>query len=219
MTTSTPEDVRALLNSQDLGDRLRAVNYLPNLEESDAFELVQLAIADPNARVRYAAVSKMDDLGQHDLQASTQILRDRLNDAEADVQAAAADSICALKLTDCFDDLQHLYQTTPEWLVKFSIVAALGELGNPQAFELLQDALNSGHDLLTPTAIGALGELGDTRAIPLLIPYAANSDWLIRYRVVQALGRLDGSEVRSTLEQLTQDPVEQVAQAAKDLLG
>ncbi len=46
-----------------------------------------------------------------------------------DVQAAAADSIAALKLTEAFEDLQQLYHTTSEWLVKLSIIAALGEMG------------------------------------------------------------------------------------------
>ncbi len=215
----TPESVKQMLSSEDLGDRLRAVNQIRQLEPAIAFELAQTAINDRNARVRYAAVSQLDTLGGQDLSTALNVLRDRLfNDPEPDVQAAAADCLGALKLTEAFEDLQQLYHTTSEWLVKFSIIATLGELGDPRSFELLKEALASGNDLVQTAAISSLGELGDTQAIPLLVPYATNPDWQIRYRVVQALNRLGGSEAHSTLEALANDEVEAVAQSAKNCL-
>jgi HEAT repeat protein len=60
-----------------------------------------------------------------------------------------------------------------------------------------------------------LGDLGDARAVPLLIPFATNSDWQLRYRVVQALGKLGGAEAQATLETLTKDEKQEVAQEAK----
>ena len=215
----TPESVKQMLSSEDLGDRLRAVNQIRELEPAIAFELVQTAINDSNARVRYSAVSQMDTLGGQDLQTALVVLRDRLlNDPEPDVQAAAADCLGALKLTEAFEDLQQLYHTTPEWLVKFSIIATLGELGEPRSFELLKEALTSENDLVQTAAISSLGELGDMQAIPLLVPYATNPDWQIRYRVVQALNRLGGPEAHSTLETLANDEVEAVAQEARNSL-
>lgn len=215
----TPESVKQMLSSEDLGDRLRAVNQIRELEPAIAFELAQAAINDRNARVRYSAVSQMDTLGGQDLSTALSVLRDRLlNDPEPDVQAAAADCLGALKLTEAFEDLQQLYHTTPEWLVKFSIIATLGELGEPRSFELLKEALTSGNDLVQTAAISSLGELGDMEAIPLLIPYATNPDWQIRYRVVQALNRLGAPEAHSTLEALANDEVEAVAQEARNSL-
>jgi HEAT repeat protein len=212
----TPESIKQALGSDDLGDRLRAVNQLRQLNTAIAFELVQTAIADANARVRYAAVSQMSTLGNQDLSVSLTTLRDRLlNDPEPDVQAAAADSLGALKLTAAFEDLQHLYAKTSEWLVQFSIIAALGELGDPRSFDLLQTALNSDQDLIQTAAIGSLGELGDPRAVPLLVPYATNPDWQIRHRLVQALDRLGGHEAKILLQQLAKDSMPQVAEAAE----
>ncbi len=212
----TPESVKELLSSDNLGDRLRAVNQIRQLEPTIAFDLVQTAIADRNARVRYSAVSQMDTLGGQDLSTALTVLRDRLfNDPEPDVQAAAADCLGALKLTEAFEDLQQVYNTTSEWLVKFSIVATLGELGEPRSFELLKEALASDNELVKTAAISSLGELGDMQAIPLLVPYASNPDWQIRYRVVQALNRLGGSEVHSTILALANDQVEAVAQEAR----
>ena len=215
----TPESVKQMLSSEDLGDRLRAVNQIRELEPAIAFDLVQTAINDRNARVRYSAVSQLDTLGGQDLSTALTVLRDRLfNDPEPDVQAAAADCLGALKLTEAFEDLQQLYHTTPEWLVKFSIIATLGELGDPRSFELLTEALNSENDLVKTAAISSLGDLGNMQAIPLLVPYATDPDWQIRYRVVQALNRLGGAEAHSTLENLANDQVEAVAQEAKNCL-
>lgn len=212
----TPESVKQLLSSEDFGDRLRAVNQMRQLDPQVAFELIQTAADDTSARVRYAAISQVATLGKQDRSKALQILRDRLvNDSEPDVQAAAADSLGALKLTETFEDLQKLYQSTSEWLVQFSIIAALGELGDTRAFPLLEAALNSDTDLIKTAAIGSLGELGDTRAIPLITPYASDPDWQIRYRVVQALKHLGGPEAHSTIATLANDEVEQVAQEAK----
>ena len=214
----SPESVKQMLSSEDLGDRLRAVNQIRELEPAIALELVQIAINDRNARVRYSAVSQMDTLGGQNLPTALTVLRRLLNDPEPDVQAAAADCLGALKLTEAFVDLQQLYHTTSEWLVKFSIVATLGELGDPRSFELLKEALTTEIDLVQTAAISSLGELGDRQAISLLVPYATNSDWQIRYRVVHALNRLGGTEAYSTLEALANDEVEAVAQEARNCL-
>ncbi len=215
----TRESVQQLLSSEDFGQRISGVNQLRQLEPAVAFELIQPVVMDKNTRVRYAAVSQLDTLGQQDLQASLTLLRDRLlNDEEPDVQAAAADALGALKLTEAFEDMQRLYHQTPEWLVQFSIIATLGELGDPRAFELLQEALNSETSLVQTAAISSFGELGDARAVPLLIPYATNPDWQVRYRVVQALAKLGGAEARSTLEVLAKDEKEEVVQEAQAAL-
>ncbi|MCG6133567.1 MAG: HEAT repeat domain-containing protein [Nostoc sp. LLA-1] len=214
----TPASVRQLLSSEDLGDRLRAVNQARELEPANAFELIQIAIGDSNSRVRYSAVSQMDTLGNQDLQLSLDVLLALLNDPEPDVQAAAADCLGALKLRDAFEDLEQLYHTTPEWLVQFSIIATLGELGDPRAVELLKQALASDNELVQTAAISSFGELGDIQAVPLLAPFASNSDWQIRYRVVQALARLGGAEAKYVLETLVNDEVEAVANEAKTSL-
>jgi HEAT repeat protein len=211
----TPESVGELLNSEDFGDRIRGINLLRQIEPDIAFELVKPLVKDQNTRVRYAAISQFDTIGINNLTDSLEILRDRLfNDPEPDVQAAAADAIAGLKIKEAYEDLALLYHQTSDWLIQFSIVAALGEMGEPRGFDLLEEALRSDNNLLQTAAIGALGELGDIRAVPLLIPFVTNEDWQIRYRLVQALGKLGGEQAKSALEQLTKDEVAQVAQEA-----
>lgn len=215
----TRESVQALLNSEDFGQRISGVNQLRQLEPAVAFELIQPVVTDQNTRVRYAAVSQLDTLGDQDLPATLTMLRDRLlNDSEPDVQAAAADALGALKLTQAYDDMQQLYHQSSEWLVQFSIIAALGELGDERAFDLLAEALNSETSLIQTAAISSFGELGDARAVPLLIPFANDPDWQVRYRLVQALSRLGGDEARAVLETLANDEREEVAQEAQAIL-
>jgi HEAT repeat protein len=217
----TPEVVKTLLSSEDYGDRLKAVNLIRQLDLATGFELIQTAIADANVRVRYAAVSQIATLGKHDPAATLVLIRDRLlKDPEPDIQAAAADAIGALKLTEAFEDLKQLYYDNPDqWLVQFSIIATLGELGDPRALDLLETALQSENELVKTAAVGSLAELGDRRALSLLLPYASDADWQIRYRVVQALGRLADPEARTALEALAQDEVESVAEEAKKQLS
>ncbi|NJL46621.1 MAG: HEAT repeat domain-containing protein [Leptolyngbyaceae cyanobacterium SM2_5_2] len=211
----TPDSVRDLLYSEDYGDRLRAVNQLRELEPTAAFGLAQLAANDGNARVRYAAISQLASLGQQDLATVEPLLRRALtNDPEADVQAAAADAIGGLRLRSAYPDLAALYHSTGEWLVQFSIIAALGELGEPESFTLLQEALASDNELVTTAAIGALGELGDKRALPVLLPYVTHPDWQVRHRLVQALAQFPHPEARAALETLTGDSSAIVAEAA-----
>ncbi len=71
----TPESVGELLSSEDLGDRLLAVNQIRQLDPGSGFELLQAAVEDSNPRVRYAAVSQMSVLGQQDLEQAMALLR------------------------------------------------------------------------------------------------------------------------------------------------
>lgn len=217
--TITPESVQQLIESDDYGDRLSGVTKLGHLDPQSAFPLVQLAIADPNPRVRYSAVSKLATLGTQDLNKTLELLIDRLyNDSELDVKAAAADALGALKLVQAFDDLEQVYRQSSDWIVRLSIVAALGEMGEPRAFEVLKDALGAEEDLVKGAAIGALGELGDDRAVALLLPFTNVDDWQLRFRVAQALGSFESADARSALQTLAADSSEPVSREAQRFL-
>ena len=216
----TAESVKPLLLSTDFGERLRGINQLRELDRAIAFELIQPMVQDTNVRVRYAAMCQLSTLGVEDPAATLTLLRIGMRDSEADVQAAAADGIGALHLVEAFPDLQQLYISTPDWIVQMSIVATLGELGDPRAVDLLASALNSGTELLVISAIGALGELKDERAIALLQPFATDDDSQIRYRVAQAMSYFAGKdEAKAILQTLAADADSQIASYAQELLG
>jgi HEAT repeat protein len=211
----TPETVAQALQSENLGDRLSAVNQLRNLPEAAAFELLLQAIGDSNSRVRYAAVSQMDTLGNQDRAKSLEVLLARLYaDPEIDVKAAAADAIGALHMTEAFPDLEACFRQVNDWLLQMSIIATLGELGDPRSFDLLKEALSSPEALVQGSAIGSLGELKNPESVALFEPFLTNEDWQIRFRVVQALSNIGGEEARAMLQILTQDSMPQVSESA-----
>jgi HEAT repeat protein len=215
------ESLQQQLQSEDIGDRMRALTEGRKLDLADRFQLVCNAASDSNTRIRYDAVSQIASVGMHDLPMSLAVLSDRLlHDPEMDVRAAAADSIGALKLTEAFELLVETYHTTGDWLLQFSIIAALGELGDRRGFELLAQSLqHSSNDLVKIAAIGALGDLGDPRGLDLILPLVNNPDWEVRYRLTQALYQIGGVEAEAALIQLSQDAVDQVAETAKTLLA
>ncbi|NEQ51058.1 MAG: HEAT repeat domain-containing protein [Leptolyngbya sp. SIO3F4] len=219
----SPEQIKQQLASEDLGQRIRAINSLREIDPAIAFDLIQTVTSDSSARVRYAAISQFSSLGNQNKEAALTVLRNALyHDPEADVQAAAADSIGALKLVEAYDDLAAAYNNSSEWIVQMSIVACLGELGFSRGFELLEQALQSENALISLTAIGALGELKDPRAVSLLLPFVDSDDWQVRHRLAQALSNYlhttQADNVRSTLVTLSQDASEIVADAAKQYL-
>ena len=217
MSSPKADALREQLETGELGDRLVAVNQVRELPPEEGFALLQVAIADGNARVRYSAVSQFDTVGTSDLAKAEELLRDRLvNDPEMDVKAAAADCLGALKITSAFEDLVKLYESTSEWLLRFSIVAALGVLGDIRGFEVLVRAVESDTELERLAAISALGDLGDERAITVLLPLVGDEDWQVRYRVAQALKPFaDQDDVKGAIATLAEDAVEQVSNEAK----
>jgi HEAT repeat protein len=213
---SSIDSVQQLLSSEDFGDRISGLNRLRAFEPNVAFPMIQPLLQDKEARVRYAAVSQMDAAGVGFEAETLPLLRNALmNDPEIDVKAAAADALAGLKLKEAYADMKDVYYSTTEWLLQFSIIAAIGELGEPKAFGLLKDALQSEVELVRLSAISALGDLGDRRAVELLIPFVEDPDWQMRYRIAQSFGRLGGEEVKPYLEKLAQDDQAAVSDEAK----
>jgi HEAT repeat protein len=220
----SPEQIEQMLDSGNYGDRLKALNHIRKLPTADAFGLLLRASGDSNARVRYAAISQLGSLGMacleqdrpgFDRATAVMLLRDRLAaDPEIDVKAAAADSLGALRCQEAYEDLERAYRGTKEWLLQFSIIAALAEVGEPRAYDLLVEALQSPVDLVQTAAVTALGELSEARSVPHLLPFVTSDDWQMRFRVAQALARIGTPDTQAALTQLAQDSVEQVAQAA-----
>lgn len=216
----TPESVQQLLSSDSFSDRVRGLNQIRQIESKLAFEMVKPLIKDPNPRIRYSAVSQLDPIGNENPQEALALLRDRLfNDPEVDVKSVAADVIGGLKLTEAYDDLQKVYETTSEWLLQMSIIATLGEMGDARGFDLLKIALSSENSLIRTTAISSFGDLQIPDALPLLFPLAKDEDWQVRFRLAIALGKFEKAQVEKVLTELAQDPFEQVAQTAQDILN
>lgn len=218
--SESPATIPELLNSDNFNEKIRGLNQLRSLAPAVALPLLTPLVNDPNPRIRYAAVSQLDPMGNADLEQALALLRDRLfNDPEVDVQSVAADVIGGLKLTAAYPDLKKAYEETSEWLLQMSIVATLGEMGDSRGFDLLKLALASENSLIRTAAISALGELGKAEAFPLLAPLVEDEDWQVRFRLALAVAQLEHPDRQKLLQRLAQDPAEQVASTAQELLG
>jgi len=212
--------IQQLLASADVGDRLQGLNQLRSLDPEVAFPLVQPLIQDANARIRYAAVSQLATLGHVNPTQTQELLRDRLlHDSETDVRAAAADAMAALQLPFALEDLETAYHSTDDWLLQFSIVAALGALANPAAVTLLKEALNSSQELVMLAAIGSLGELRQPDILDVLRPFVDYPDWQVRHRLAIALGQIGTADAKQILEQMQTDSAQAVVEAVQTSLA
>jgi HEAT repeat protein len=216
--TSTPESARALLTSENFGDRLHGINQLRVIDKAAAFELVQLVVSDSNTRVRYAAVSLMDTIGDVDLVKSLEILRACLADPEYDVKSAAADALGGLRLTAAIPELVDLYHDTTEWLLQLSIVAALGSMPDPLSLKLFAESIGSEVELVRMTTVQAIGEMADPAGVEILQQAIADPDTQIRFRVAEALGRIGDESAKKLLQSMVTDSDSKVAAQAKAFL-
>lgn len=177
------------LNSEDFLVRIKAVTSMASAEvlsdvsgaDSRVNLLIPIAQSDPQPQVRFTALGVLTQQPRAELSSetlsrvlsmATEILA---SDAEPSCRCGAADLISGLGLLDGYEQLLKAYDTPgADWMLKLSILAGLGELKHPDAFDLLcsvVDPDNVKHEkepLVLAAAIGALGDLGDKRALPIV---------------------------------------------------
>lgn len=199
--TASNESVDDLLNSSIPHERIKGINRMQEYRSfSDQVEkLVHMAIADEDVKVRFSALSRLSSVRQERLNDKQRTLvldcaRVILKDPEVSCQAGAADVITGLGLSEAFDDLIELYNTTSDLAVKFTVIAGLGEMGEVLAFDFLKGVVETegddGEMLLLIGAIGSLGELGDQRAIPVIEKYVHHEYIPLRERTKVAVESL-----------------------------
>lgn len=196
-------DVQTLLESSDYIDRIRGVNR--SGEIGDVHDRIQallpIAGGDPNGQVRFCSLShlaslKRDAISDEDAASVLEVVREVLSsDVESSCRSGAADVIAGLRLRDGFDDLVACFRASGDWMLKFSIAAGMGELGDPRAFDFLSSILDdeASDELLITATVGALGDLGDMRALPLIERYMQSDEPSVKERARIAHSMLTNS--------------------------
>lgn len=190
------------IESEDFLERIRAVNRMDELGVSERVAaLVRMATADKNQQVRYAALGRLAGMLPGDVSVEDkQVVLDAarlvlLNDKEVSCQAVAADVIAGMKLTEGFEDLVAAFERSSDWMLRLSIAAGMGEMGDERAFEFLKGVLEGeGDPLLMAAALGAVGELGDERGVAVVERFLESEDVSIRERAAMAHNNLLGKE-------------------------
>lgn len=131
-------------------ERIRLINKVSDAPTEDQVtSLISLARTDPNAQVRYTALSRLSnvDVASPGVQQHTDdilaIARNALQgDSEPSCRSAAADLIAGLRLNDGFDDLVAAFNNdSADWVLKFSICAGVGYMRHPQSYDFLSSVL------------------------------------------------------------------------------
>jgi len=92
---------------------------------------------------------------------------------------------------------------------------ALGEIGNDGAVQGIINLLDSENPWLRDRAVEALGKLGDERAVSGIVTMLATPKRQLRITVIKALAGIPCIQSKAVLQQLLQDPDEQIVANAK----
>ena len=210
------KQLKASLNSENLGERLRALTELKHYETAVAVPLLISKLNDPELIVRsFVAMG----LGQKQAPESFAALVQLLNcDRDPNVRAEAAHSlsqygdIAIPHLVCCFCREQN-------WLVQRSILEPLIEAPHPEAlYEICVYALAEEEQNIQNAAIQGLSALADTEkqmeALQHLLNLVGTPHWRTRVRVALALRKFSHPWAQEALQSLTTDNDHRVVGAA-----
>jgi HEAT repeat protein len=192
------EPVEDPLASPDFLTRVRAINdHRQRAPAQVIAALVPLASSDKNPQIRYSAISQLAGLDRTELtdeekatllQTSIEMIK---NDTDSSWQSGAADVIAGLGLTDGFETLVSTFNETTDWMLKLTIAAGMGEIGDPRASDFLKGeverAEGEGNELLLTAIIGALGDIRDPDGLPVIERFLEHPDVSIRQRAAIAV--------------------------------
>jgi HEAT repeat protein len=155
--TALPQ-LRAAIHRQDLGveARLALVRAAGFMAHTGGNEILTIAMADADARVRAAAVVAWRDiLGQ----TTAQPVLGLLGDSDADVRAQSAAVIGAMTEQSARGTLEALVTSDPDSVVRRNAAWALGQLGNAGSRAALLQATSDKSGLVRGVAKAALAGL------------------------------------------------------------
>lgn len=210
------EDLKSLIESKDSQERLRAIVALRQVEPETAVPLLLICKDDPVFMVRsFVAMGlgrKQDETAYAALQ---QMLE---SDPDHNVRAEAANSL-ALYGPGSTALLLAAFHRDDNWLVRRSILAAMGEFPDRDALWEMCQVVLDGEDVgLREAAIGFLallvGTSHEAEALEQLLGMVGDLGWNIRYRVALSLRNFSQPQAQSALEYLCKDEDARVAEAA-----
>ena len=191
-----------------------AAGLRPPLTTAVARSLGQLIAADPDPRVRAAALSSLVRAGR-----AAEVWPGALADPDPGVRRRACELAPGVGPGDCSPLVATLADGDCE--VAEAAAWALGELGRAAvaagAVTALDEAARThGDALVREAAVAALGALGDAAGLPAVLA-ACQDRPAIRRRAVVALAAFEGPEVEEALRRALADRDWQVRQVAEDL--
>ncbi len=199
------------VKSSDRIQREYVIAALSNLKAQSAIPAIAEVLADQSLGRRYIAAWALGEIGNV---AAVNPLLNALGDQDEEVRKFATRSMIKLNSLAVVPLIDFLKQTQNPQSVA-AAVRALGDIADPQAFEVLLQHLDgpSRADVVT-----ALGKLKDTRTVDALVSVLQDQDWQVRMNAATALGPIGSEKQTATLEVLLEDDVNVVREwAARSL--
>ncbi|MDA3949813.1 MAG: HEAT repeat domain-containing protein [Spirochaeta sp.] len=219
-----PEVVELFENTSDSEVQEEAAKYLSALEIASgarrAEELLRQYEDRPD-RVIVAMTSYLREIG-HEIAPETEEALFRLVRDRGDTPGMGAVRLLAAGDTPS-SDLIELYRET--WVsdeVRGRILIELGERGDPEVFEFVQDVIGADEEAtstLQRYAIDTLGKLGDPRGLETIIRQFDSDDAITRAYATNALAGFDSEEARSALVAALRDEFWRVRVAALESIA
>ena len=199
--------IETYIDSPDPQNRMKAIVELRNYEPNLVVPLLKRRMYDREFVVRsFVAMG----LGYKQTEEGFGLLLDLIEyDRDYNVRAEAANSLAKYG-EDAIPHLVKLFQQDSNWLVRYSIFAALDLRQHPEILlEFCTLGLNGSDLVVQETAIASLEKLTNTpleeKALELLIPAATSDQGEIRAQVARVLRHFADPRVEAILTNLRQD--------------
>lgn len=213
--TSAPAVV-ACLEDADPDVRALACDALARMGFTGVVSALFPLLADPNARVAFAATAAIQSLGSHDTEA---LARTAAASPDARVRRAAIGILGYFGSPAVVGDILAALGD-PDERVRDSAIHALPFLDDPRAMEALFTAARSPAERTRAAAMRALGQSSkDLRVNALLLKGLSDADAWVRYYACQALGKLAFAPAAPAIARLMNDEAGQVRVAAVEALS
>jgi HEAT repeat protein len=156
-------------------------------------------------RVRVAAAEALARCPEDEAERARAALLPYLEDSSPDVRYMVALSLGRLGSQEAVEPLMELYRSDPELMPRQAAVAALGELGDTRATEVLLEALSDELPDLRFQATSALTQVNPAAAAAPLRRALGDEDPEVRASAAAGLGDLGDAQAADELHQLADD--------------
>ncbi len=235
MCAALPDEanVRKMITSGIKSEMQRALLMTRQLPPSSALELLVLCLkTTKNEFVRASAAVTLGQLRFVVDEERDQVRRELFSllhsDSDYGVRAAAATGLGYYyeqnpgQSAQIIDALTRALFEDTEWQVRFSALAALGEVRDKRTIPTVLPYLRNDNPLMVQAAVGALGNIGEPATVPSLLEMLGSNDMMTRQRLALALGQIKEAArepaVLDALRTLSRDQSMAVRDAAKDAL-
>jgi HEAT repeat protein len=161
------------------------------------------AMKDVHQEVRRVALV---EISRSDHPKKVELLIEGLADPGDEVQGWAVRALAKVKPREAVESLIVVLKTAKNNGVRADAAEALGEIGDPKAFDALTEAVGDKTSLARAAAAKALGKLGDPGAIPSLLGLLDNEGFDSRRYAAYALARFEDPRVAPALIGLLKHP-------------